>query len=293
MSLALCTACGEDAPAQEEEQGVLISATRFYALQKEGALIVDARPKANYEEEHLKGAVRGAWQAFVDPDRNGIMLDDVSVLQERARELGLRNDRPVVIYADWGSQASAAGRLFWTFEYLGHDKVYLLNGGFEDLKGAGLETATGDEKAAVGNFVVKLRPEIRATIDEVAQASAERPESVVLLDTRTQQEWEGDELRGNPRGGHVPGAVFYEWTRVFTTGDKPVLRPAVELRAELESLGLVDGKLVIPYCQSGVRSGFIYALMRHLGYQNIKNYDGSMWEWTRDEDRPVERPNAQ
>jgi 3-mercaptopyruvate sulfurtransferase SseA len=289
LGLALCSACTteEETPAVEEG-AVLVTAEQFVALQQDGAIILDARPKENYDADHVSGAVLADWKIFVDPERNGIVLDDVNQLQEKARSLGLTADKHIVIYADWGSQASNAGRLFWTLEYLGHTKVHLLNGGFEGLKAAGLATDSKAVTPAAGTFTVKLRPELRATIDEVATASAEKPDDVVLLDTRTPEEWEGDNLRGNPRGGHVPGAVHYEWTRAFTTGDEPVLRPAAELRAELEQLGLTDGKLLIPYCQSGVRSGFFYTLTRHLGYTRIKNYDGSMWEWTRDESKPLE-----
>jgi thiosulfate/3-mercaptopyruvate sulfurtransferase len=289
LGLALCSACsGDEETPAVEEGAVLVSAQQLYALQQSGALILDARPQENYDAEHVKGAVLADWKAFVNPDKNGLMLEDVSVLQERARALGISGDRHVVIYADWGSQASNAGRLFWTLEYLGHGKVHLLNGGFEGLKGAGIETASAATTPAAGDFTVTLRPEIRATIAEVTEVSSTRPDNVLLLDTRTPEEWEGDNLRGNPRGGHVPGAVHYEWTRAFTGGDEPVLRPAAELRAELEALGVVDGKLLIPYCQSGVRSAFIYTLTRHLGYTRIKNYDGSMWEWSRDESKPLE-----
>lgn len=289
LGLALCSGCsGEEETPAVEEGAVLVSAEQLYALQQDGALILDARPKENYDAEHLSGAVWADWKAFVDPERNGIMLDSVTELTAKAKALGINKDQHIVIYADWGSQAASAGRLFWTLEYLGHTKVHLLNGGFEGLKAAGLATDNKAVTPAAGDFTVTLRPEIRATIDEVARVSAERPDGVVLLDTRTPEEWTGDNLRGNPRGGHVPGAIHYEWTRVFTKGDQPVLRPADELRAELEALGLVDGKLVIPYCQSGVRSAFFYTLMRHLGYKRIKNYDGSMWEWSRDESKPLE-----
>jgi thiosulfate/3-mercaptopyruvate sulfurtransferase len=59
------------------------------------------------------------------------------------------------------------------------------------------------------------------------------------------------------------------------------------LRALLESNGVVPGKYVVGYCQSGVRSSFFYALLRKQGYPNVKNYDGSAWEWSRQPEAPL------
>lgn len=263
---------------------VFLTVDQFEFLRRNGAHVLDVRPYEVFTQGHIPGSYWAQWQDFADTEnRNGIIWEDEEILQNAARSFGINtDDRIIIVGAGDGSGGDArAGRLFWTLEYIGHDNVYLVDGGFEAWLNAGYDGLTaGTPSPALGNFEVNIRPERRATIEEVESAILDG--SIRLVDTRTVEEWMGEESarRNNPRGGYIPDAVHYHWEDALVDGK---LRPREEIRAELEALGITPGTLTIPYCQSGVRSGYFYAILKWLDYPEPKNYDGSWWEWSRTE----------
>src|SRR5690606_662584 len=150
---------------------VFLEVDDFEYLRRQGALVLDARGADTYKDGHVPGAINANWRDFVYPDKNGIVRDEVEDLQAAARALGINADQTILIYGDGGENVSAAGRMFWTLEYLGHDKVYLLNGGIEAYKRERLPAQAGTNNPTQGDFTVNLRPEIRATMAEVKEAS--------------------------------------------------------------------------------------------------------------------------
>ncbi len=290
VALFFVAACGEDTTELETpatcsqelqlcEAQVFLEVNQLEFLRQNGAVVLDTRDEDVYVNGHIPGSLNASWQVFRDPELNGILWDDEAKLQQAARDLGINNDDTIIVLGqgDGSGGDARAGRLFWTLEYLGHDNVYLVNGGFDAWLEAGydgLEAGTTD--VAEGDFTIDLRPERRATRAEVEAAIEEG--TIRLVDTRTIDEWIGEELRNNPEGGHIPEAIHYHWEDVMEDGK---LRPREDILAEFEELGIVPGTLTIPYCQSGVRSGFFYAVLKWLDYPEPKNYDGSWWEWSR------------
>lgn len=273
----------KNAVAQPLNERVFVDLEEYQQLVEDGALVIDARSIEDYQAGHVPGA---AWanggKEFQDD--LGLVKDDVVALQETIRGLGINTDQPVILYGE--NISKRAGRLFWTLEYLGHGEIYLFGDGYDALlAGLGEEPSTETFEPETGDFVVALRPSIRATGEEVLQvANGDAPG--VLIDTRRLEEFEGTEDRGDPRQGYIPNATYYYWEDVYTeTGE---LRPKEELRAEFEEAGfLADNVAVIPYCQTGVRSATVYAVLRWLGIDSAKNYDGSWYEWSRQNDFPV------
>ena len=299
IALSIGTGCGEDFEEVEApetcsqeltcEPHVFLQVEQFeYLRQNDAIVVLDARDEESYAGGHIPGAYHGSWRDFVNPDKNGILWEDESKLEDAVQALGIENDDTVAIYGvgDGSGGDSIAGRLYWTLQYLGHDDVYLVNGGLNtwlDARYGALETDVSTPEPT--DFTIDIRDERRATVDEVEAAIDD--ESLRLVDTRTMEEWIGEEdaRRGNPRGGYIPEAIHYHWEDVFD--EDGLLRPADEIRAELEELDIVPGTLTIPYCQSGVRSGFFYAVLQWLDYPDPKNYDGSWWEWSREDDLDI------
>lgn len=297
--LFIATACGSPAtvddpvaPDPVAEETVDFSGLTFFVgpeeiptLQAGGAVVLDARDDASYLAGHIPGAGSAPWHRFVDGELTGVLDGDLDETQRELRELGVRADRPVIVYGSWGDGWGEEGRLFWMLEYLGHEDVHVLSGGYARWAAGERAVETAPATPTPTAFVVERQEALRATVDEVALAAEEG--RVLIIDTRREEEYAGETPYGAARGGHIPGAVHLYWKDVFQKSGE--LRAPLDLRAEFDALGARDDSLIISYCTGGVRSGFMYMILRWLGYGQPQNYDGSWWEWAGDESLPVER----
>jgi thiosulfate/3-mercaptopyruvate sulfurtransferase len=108
-----------------------------------------------------------------------------------------------------------------------------------------------------------------------------------ILDARSVEEYLGKEVAGLPRSGHIPSAVHMAWN-VFLNKDATVKDLSV-IREMLEANGVGFQQEVICYCTGGVRSAWLYFILKLVGYPKISNYPGSWWEWSRDFACPAEK----
>jgi thiosulfate/3-mercaptopyruvate sulfurtransferase len=111
--------------------------------------------------------------------------------------------------------------------------------------------------------------------------------NVVILDARSPAEYHGEDVRAQ-RGGHIPGAVNFEWIRAIDQERNLRFKPVDKLRSMLESLGITPDKEVICHCQTHHRSAHTYMVLKYLGYPKVKGYPGSWSEWGNDPDTPIE-----
>jgi len=263
----------ETTPAPTE---VFVGTSEFEDLRKDGATVVDAREPDEFEAGHIPGAANGPWHMFVDGKNNGLLIDDLDRLGKLVESVGVRSDAPVLVYGRWNEAWGEEGRIFWMLEYLGHRDVRVLEGGYEKWLATGAKPSKDREQAPVGNFPLTPRPELRATAAEIEAELAK--DNVVIVDIRELDEYEGETPYGSARGGHIPRAVHFRWLDVFSASG--TLLPAAEIRSRFSALGIDEDSVVIAYCTGGIRSGFIYTVMRWAGYTHPRNYDGSWWEWS-------------
>ncbi|RME23481.1 MAG: sulfurtransferase, partial [Deltaproteobacteria bacterium] len=269
---------------------VFVSPAEARQLIDAGATVIDARGDAEYRTGHIPGSVPLSWLELRDGwARVGRLTDDMGRLQEALQAAGVDDDRPVLVYDagidGWGE----AGRIWWTLEYLGHDPNRILDGGLPAWIDAGGELTTKPPPARRGDFIPHPDETLRARLSEVERDLAQCGTGtcdVVFWDTREPREYAGATPYGEPRGGHLPGAVGLYFKDLLDARGR--LRPEPELRATLQGAGITPDKRIVPYCTGGVRSGFAVAVLTELGYPRVANYDGSMWEWTADDSRPVE-----
>lgn len=255
-------------------------------LGQPGLVIVDMSVgDAQYQRFHLPGAVRLPYQALVQKRRDGVSVRiDDGRLAAILGILGITPEDHVVIYDDMGGLNAA--RLFWELERIGHRQVSVLDGGL---------VRWILDRRPVDNRQVQ-RPRVRYALPgdgrdndaalEQVRAAMEAGEPL-LLDVRT-----GQEYRGKPRvarSGHVPGARFWPWDQAVDFDAGFVARPADELRAGLAAAGAEKGRPVIAYCRTGHRAARAYLTLRRLGFDQVKVYDGSMAEWSRNPDLPMKQ----
>ncbi len=224
-----------------------------------------------YVQGHIPGAISLAWQQFGAPN-----LNPVSELEDVLTNTGITRDMTIVIYDDTTASWGAAGRVFWTLEYLGCEDVHLLQGGWDKWVADGRLTETrANTLPDAPAFVAQVNNDIMATKEHVSDRLED--DDFVIIDSRTDEEYNGWTLYGEARGGHVSGAVQipYEW---FFYEDKTILS-SDDLQDLFESRGITLDKEVSSYCTAGIRSGFVYFALRLMGYPNCSNYDGSMYDW--------------
>jgi thiosulfate/3-mercaptopyruvate sulfurtransferase len=198
---------------------------------------------------------------------------------------GVNLETPVVFYE--GSTGMSAARGFWFLEYLGHQDVHVLDGGFNAWKAVGLPVSREMRALRGTTFRSRPRPEVHWSADDLAAHL--RDADLAIIDTRTEDEHLGKSVRA-ARGGTIPGAIHLEWTKNLDASG--AFKAGPELRAMYEAKGITLDKTCAPFCQGGYRSSHTYLALRLLGYPTLHNFIGSWKEWGDRLDLPIEQPTA-
>ena len=247
-----------------------------------------------YETGHIPGAVKIDWVADLNDPLTRDYID-ASRFQRLLRSKGISDNTTIVLYGDknnwWATYT------FWVFKLFGVKSVRLLDGGRLRWADEGRELVTQVQRYPEGNITISDRDDrsYRAFRDQVLQHVNQGKR---LVDVRSPEEYRGERLHmpeypneGALRGGHVPGARSIPWGRAVNP-ETHTFRPASELRTIYEAengLGKADD--VIVYCRIGERSSHTwFALTYLLGFEAVRNYDGSWTEWGNLVRAPVEKP---
>lgn len=182
----------------------------------------------------------------------------------------------VVAYDD-GNNLFAA-RLWWVLNYYGHDKVRVLDGGWDLWVAESRPMDSGTVAPAAARFVPQRSATLIADTDYVL-ASLRKSESQ-LLDVRADAEWARTQSTGSTAPGHIPGAVHLVWSDVIDPVSHRFRAPG-ELRRMFGEIGLRPDKEVITYCQGGIRAAHTVFALRLAGFPAVRNYEGSWSAWTR------------
>ena len=203
----------------------------------------------------------------------GGMSNTTEEMENILSSYGATKDSTIVVYAS--NVHHDAARLWWQIKSLGHDDVRYLDGGLNAWVGAGYPTGNANPEVKATNYKApNPTKDILATFDEVVNAIGT---DTVLIDARAEDEENGAITKSGAFGpGKIEGATWINW--VDAVNEDTTLKSLEELK---EIYGDFEGKEIIAYCQSGVRSAYTFLVLSEaLGYDNVKNYDGSWIEWS-------------
>ncbi|OZC03811.1 sulfurtransferase [Rubricoccus marinus] len=244
-----------------------------------------------YATGHLHNAVHVDWtNDLQDPD----VRDYISTKQfERlCSRLGIHEDTTVVFYGDksnwWACYA------FWTFKMFGHKDCRIMDGGRAKWVAEGRVMTTDVPTFESADYdASEPDTSIRAFRDDVMNHMKDGGQ---MVDVRSPQEYIGEvtHMAGYPqegalRGGHIPGASNVPWSRA--AGEDGTFKSRDELEAiYLEEQGLNPKEDMIAYCRIGERSSHTWFVLKYLlGFENVRNYDGSWTEWGNLVGAPIEK----
>jgi thiosulfate/3-mercaptopyruvate sulfurtransferase len=219
---------------------------------------------ADYRRGHIPGARYLATGKFIDNSGAlGSELPATEVLAKTFSELGVSDRSRIVIYATaW--QPNGA-RAFYTLDYLGHgDQAALLDGGVEQWLAEDRPVTGAVPAFAAAVFVPRVRPEVRASLEEVRQGGQQ------IVDSRPPKRYQS---------GHLAGARPLYWQDTLAGEEHPTFLPPDQLRALLAARGVAPGRKVVTYCEVGLQASHGYFLFRYLGY-DAAMFDGSYQAWT-------------
>jgi thiosulfate/3-mercaptopyruvate sulfurtransferase len=245
-----------------------------------------------YESGHIPGALKIDWHTDLnDPvQRDYIGRDSFQAL---VRRLGIDETTTVVFYGDknnwWATYA------LWVFQLFGLTNTKILDGGRAKWEAEGREMTTDVRAVKPTQFRANERDDarIRAFMPGVQSHVKARGK---LIDVRSPDEYTGKKLHmpdypqeGAMRGGHIPGAKSVPWARAANADG--TFKTATELRDIYQGeAGLTPGDDVIAYCRIGERSSHTWFVLTYLlGYDKVRNYDGSWTEWGNAVRAPIEK----
>ncbi len=244
-----------------------------------------------YNEGHIPGAVGFSWKKELQDQLVRAPVSKAQ-LEELLSNAGVSNDTTIVLYGDNNNWFAAWA--LWILKYYGHEDVRLLDGGRVKWLADKREITTDVPAYPRASYHAKEPLEsVRAYRDQIL-ASLGRGD-FALVDVRSPAEYSGQLLapenlpqEGAQRGGHIPGAANVPWSTAVR--EDGTFKSAEELHPIYQGKGVTPDKEVIAYCRIGERSSHTWFVLHYLlGYDNVRNYDGSWTEWGSLIGAPIEK----
>jgi thiosulfate/3-mercaptopyruvate sulfurtransferase len=234
-----------------------------------------------YDQGHIPGAVGWNWQTQLQDNIRRDLIDKAT-LESLLGKSGISNDTTIILYGDNNNWFAAYA--FWQLKYYGHKDVKLMNGGRKKWQEEKRPLTTEPANVAPATYRAGQPDEsIRAFRDEVL-AIVEKKTPGHLVDVRSADEFSGKIIappgmtETAQRAGHIPGAANIPWSQA--ANEDGTFKSAEALAGLYGAKGVTGADDTIAYCRIGERSSHTWFVLKYLlGYDNVKNYDGSWTEW--------------
>lgn len=249
-------------------------------LAQKGLRIIDARNQG-YDQGHVPGAIPISVQELKAGDTTLSLADLERILGGK----GLQRDSPIVVYDDGPRSDGAAGWLFWLLSYLGCTDVRVVNGGWDRWTAEKQPVDRQPSSLPSVSFTAAPRKNLRMDTRQLGDLLEKG--NILLIDNRTDEEFNGWALRGERRGGHIPDAVqlpvSWFWKTDRTVPDAEALQKLLAPR------GITYDRPVVLYSDNGVRSGMAFLGLRLMGFNDVSVYEDFKNEWVTDSVKPMDK----
>lgn len=249
-------------------------------------VIIDGRSDKDYNNGHIPGAINVAWQSLAQMngkagDKNwGNLISDKEALSKVLENLGINKQSQVVVYANkggWGED----GRIVWCLQRSGID-ARMLNGGFDLWEKESKEISKETKNNVVADFKVE---EINNNANITTEELKKEIKDVKIIDTREEDEYKGATKFGEARGGHLPGSINIAFNKLYN--EDGTIKSNDEIDKIMKENKIEKTDKIVTYCTSGIRSAHMALALKNAGYDNVRNYDSSYYEWAADKNNEV------
>lgn len=233
-------------------------------------------PQNDYAEGHISGAVYFDIDTVCDQATTlPHMAPSGEEFSKEVGQLGISNDDAIVVYDTAG--VFSAARVWWLFKYMGHQEVYVLDGGYPKWLQENRPIEKKLPLTKQGSYRAKTQQNLIRSKEDVSNSSCEC--TAIIVDARSQPRFMGREKepREGLRSGSIPNSKNLPFQKLFTSSG--TFRSTNELKQEFANAGVDISQPIITTCGSGVTAAVLCLGLSLIGHKNYSLYDGSWSEW--------------